>query len=213
MSPVLINGISELVTRADLADRTISINLSKITKYIPESELEKAWDEDYPRITGALYSLLSKTLAELPNVKINKPPRMADFARLGTAMLSALGVDESFSEIFQRNRDTVITRSIEASPVALAVIDLLNGAYSTGKFTGTMKDLLNELSNHKPKYYDSNAWPKSPRGLGDIIKRLAPALRVRGIDAVKDDKPKMDGYHITISKINPVRRTKTDTEL
>ena len=215
MSPVLINGISELVTRADLADRTISISLSKITKYITESDLEKAWDADYPKITGALYSLLSETLAELPAVQIDKPPRMADFARLGQAMLNTniLGVDESFSEIFQRNRDTVITRSIEASPVALAVIDLLNGSYSTGKFTGTMKDLLNELSNHKPKFYDSNAWPKSPRALGDIIKRLAPALRVRGIDAVKEDKPKRDGYHITISKIKPVQRTKTDIEL
>ena len=82
-----------------------------------------------------------------------------------------------------------------------------------GKFSGTMKELLNELSNHKPKYYDSNAWAKSPRGLGDILKRLAPALKVRGIDVTKSSKPKKDGYHVTLTKIQPVQHDKTDIEL
>lgn len=213
MRPVMINGISELATRPDLADRTVFVELKKIECYIPEAELERDWEQDCSQLTGSLYDLLSNTLAELPNVHINKPPRMADFAQLGQAMFNVLEVDESFSEIFSRNRDHVVMRAIESSPVALAIIDLLDSQYSTGKFRGTMKQLLSELSNNKPKFFDPSAWPKSPRGLGDIVKRVTPALLVRGIEVQKDDKPKKDGYHVTISKVKPVEHNRVDVVL
>jgi hypothetical protein len=50
------------------------------------------------------------------------------------------------------------------------------------KYEGTLSDLLNDLGNYAPKHFDKNHWVKSPRGLGELLKRLAPALKVGGID-------------------------------
>ena len=213
MRPTILNGIGEIVTRSDLADRTIYIELSKIDTYIPEAQLEQLWSEDYPKITGALYSLLSRALAELPSVEMNKPPRMADYAKLGQAMLQAMGNDQSFKAMYLQNRTDVITRAIEASPVALAILDFIEDANNLHKFYGTHKQLLIELDNYKPKFYESSAWPKSPKALGTKVQEIAPALLVRGVLVEKDKKPKNNGIHVSLSRVKLESSTRTTVEL
>ena len=84
--PIVMNGINQLVTRPDLADRTVCIELHRIKAYVDEATLVAAWDKDYPKILGAVYDLMSGALRDLPGVKLDKMPRMGDFAKLGTAM-------------------------------------------------------------------------------------------------------------------------------
>ncbi|WP_308874115.1 bifunctional DNA primase/polymerase [Thiothrix subterranea] len=45
--PIVMNGINQLVTRPDLADRTICIELPKI-EYVDDATLTAAWEQDYP---------------------------------------------------------------------------------------------------------------------------------------------------------------------
>jgi len=59
-----------------------------------------------------------------------------------------------------------------------------------------MKALLEKLDKFKQ---ESHAWPKSPRGLGDVLRRQQPALSSLGI-TIEISKPKKDGIHITITK-------------
>ena len=213
MRPVILNGISQLATRPDLADRTIALDLPRINTYIPEQDLKKKWEEDQPLILGALYSLMSKVLAEMPRVRIDKPPRMADFARLGQALLNVMGIDDSFTDIYSRNRDQVVTRAIDASPVAQAVITMLN---DTGDFNGTKGYLMECLDNYKPKYFDKLAYPKTVRGLGDSLRRIAPALRVRNIEVLEDKKRHKDGYRVAIRYVKPdasIHNNKTTIEI
>lgn len=176
--PIVMNGINQLVTRPDLADRTICIELGKVS-YKDEACLKAAWDEDYPRLTGALYSLLAAMLRELPTVKLAKLPRMGDFARLGVAMVRALRLDVDFLTAYNRNRDEVVRRGVDSSPVALALVQRIR---VKGAFDGLVGELLQSLEDHKPLHYDKAAWVKSPRGLGESLRRLAPALLVYGID-------------------------------
>ena len=197
MRPIMINGISQLATRPDLADRTIALELPQVKTYITEAKLKESWDKDLPLILGALYQLMSATLKELPSIHIDKPPRMADFARLGQAMLNTHGSDESFTEIYMRNRDRVVLRAIESSPVAQAIVNLIDRDIF---YKGTKKGLMSRLLINKPDYYDKSAWPKSERGLGDSLRRLAPALRVQGIQIIEDKKRHKDGYHVHIFK-------------
>ena len=205
---VVMNGINQLITRPDLADRTVCVELPRITTYTDEETLKAAWLKDYPKLTGALYSLLSGVLRELPNVELSKPPRMADFAKLGTAMVRAMGQDVDFVAVFNRNRDAVVQRGVEASPVALALLSRMN---VHPEFIGTMGELMQRLDDFTPKHYDKAAWPKSPRGLGEILRRLAPALEVCGI-MIEQMPRRSGGCNYRISKIEP--RTDTlETEL
>ncbi len=179
--PIVMNGINQLVTRPDLADRTVCLELHKIQSYVDEATLMTAWERDYPKILGGLYDLMAVALRDMSLVKLDKLPRMGDFAKLGEAMCLGLGSPHSFVEVFNANRDSVVARGVESSPVALALVSFIN---SEKLFEGTASELMREISRepYLPKYYDRQAWPKSPRGLGEIIRRLAPSLQVYGVD-------------------------------
>lgn len=206
--PVVMNGINQLVLRPDLSDRTVCLELQKIDTYTDEEHLKTQWARDYPKLTGALYTLLSKVLVELPDVIIAKPPRMADFARLGTAMVKALGLDVDFVAAFNSNRDKVVLRSVDSSPVAYALLERIR-VY--GVFEGTLGELMRLLDDHKPAHYDSTAWPKSARGLGEILRRLAPALAVSGLDIEALDRGN-NRYDYRVRKLEPTTDT-IETEL
>ncbi|MFF3720566.1 hypothetical protein [Streptomyces prasinus] len=55
--------------RADLADRTVTVELPRLTECRPESELWKAYTEARPRILGALLDLLVAVLGTLPTIR------------------------------------------------------------------------------------------------------------------------------------------------
>lgn len=208
--PVILNGISQLVNRPDLADRTVGVELQKIDSYVDEATLLSRWQEDYPKILGGLYTLLSQALRELPDVQVNKLPRMGDFAKLGIAMMRATGRDDDFIEIFNRNRDDVVRRGIESSPVALALVAYIK---AKGQFEGTMSELMAALDDplFKPKYYDHAAWPKSEKGLGGVLGRLEPAFKVYGI-RIERLKRVSRGLPYRISKLEPASQT-TESEV
>ena len=175
--PVIANGIQRIATRPDSIDRTIHVELPRILSYKLESELDTAFENDYAKILGGLLNLFHLTLKALPKAEVENPPRMADFARLGEAMFIATDTDGSFTELYRGNRTDSLLRSLESSPVALALQEFI---MKEKDWTGTAKELKAELdSNHKQ---EGEGWVKSPKGMSDALTRLAPALREVGIE-------------------------------
>jgi len=196
--PVIVNSIPSVITAQDLTDRAISIELPRID-YREESEINAAWELAKPSILGGLLDLFVKTLALMPKVKLVNPPRMADFTRLGEAMAQALGRPAgTFDFMYKTNRAESIGRALEASPVAVAVREMVEAhiGLSMVVFSGTMKNLLERLDTHKQ---ESNSWPRSPRGLGDVLRRQQPALSSLGID-IDISKPGRLGVNVEIKK-------------
>lgn len=181
--PIALNGISTLVTAPDLLDRTIRTESPKLETYISESELQKLFNEKQAGIFGGLLDLFAKSLAILPNVTILKPPRMTDFAHFGEAIYQASGKKPGiFMQDYKKGREAAVMQSIESSPIASAVIEL---AQST-EFTGTVGDLLNRLESFRPR--GDTGWPKSAKGLSDLLKRFSPAMRVVGVSVEFESK-------------------------
>ena len=184
--PVFINGIVPLVTAQDLTDRVVHIELPELAAYRPERELDAGFDADAPAIFGGLLDLFVATLAELPRVKLDRPPRMADFAALGEAMMRAEGNDPgAFVSLYSANRRESVARSLESSPVACAIRRLVDESSDTGTAAwprdggpGTVEHLLTRLSDYRE---GADAWPRSARGLGDALRRQRPALAQIGI--------------------------------
>ena len=56
--PVLLNGIPDLVSRGDLASRTLFVRLSPMQRRRPEAELWEAFNAAAPGILGALLDVL-----------------------------------------------------------------------------------------------------------------------------------------------------------
>jgi hypothetical protein len=196
--PVIINAIPNVITAQDLTDRAISIELPRIS-YREESEINAAWEKAKPAIFGGLLDLFVKTLALMPSVKLIDPPRMADFTRLGEAMAQALGHKPgTFVALYKVNRAESIGRALESSPIAVAIREMVDAHYALSKlvFTGTMKQLLEALDKYKQ---ESHAWPKSPKGLGDVLRRQQPALMSLDID-IEISKPGKHGVNVEIKK-------------
>jgi phage/plasmid primase-like uncharacterized protein len=194
--PVVINGIAPTVTAQDLADRVIHVELPVI-EYREETELEAAFAEALPAILGGLLDSFAKTLAKLPEVKLERLPRMGDYARLGEAMMRAQGHEAGkFAALYETNRRDSVARGLDASPVAAAVREMAEASGGRLVFEGTMKSLLERLKDHRN---DAEAWPKSPRGLGDALRRQRPALAQVGID-VTIGKAGREGVNVAVRK-------------
>ena len=87
MRPVILNGIGDIVTRPDLLDRCIVLQLQMIpeSKRRQESELNRQFEEARPRILGALLDAVVVALRKHASVILQFNPRMADFAAWAVA--------------------------------------------------------------------------------------------------------------------------------
>lgn len=180
--PVLINGIVAAVTQQDLVDRCISIECPVLEGRLTSVEMWRAFERNLPSIMGGLLDLAAKALSILPDIQlpVTERPRLAEFALLGCAVAAAMGRDpQEFMGAFNVMRAETVGRTLEASPVAVAVQELIEA--QPGGMAAPLKDILHALENYKPTGTD--AWPRSAKGLGDALRRAAPALRSLGIEA------------------------------
>jgi hypothetical protein len=174
--PIILNGISAAVTAQDLVDRAITIETPVITERHEVTGLWREYEEKRAHLLGALLDIAVKALAVLPEMSIpaDDRPRLVEFALLGMAVAKAAGhTPEDFLNEFNACRQESLARTIDASPVATAVVDMIE-ARPHG-ITAPAKEILLVLEQYRPTGCDS--WPRSAKGLGDALRRAAPALR------------------------------------
>ena len=196
--PVILNGIEDIVTRPDLADRAVFLTLEAIPeeRRRSEAELWAAFDAERPRILGVLLDAAVQGLKMLPDTTLERLPRMADFALWATACETALWPAGTFWSAYCGNRDEAVENVIEADPVAATVRAVM--AERT-EWTGTATDLLGALAEAAgERVAKSKTWPASPRALSGRLRRAATFLRKIGIeiDYVKEGRSRTRIIHI-----------------
>jgi hypothetical protein len=180
--PVILNGIEDIVTRPDLADRALFLTLEPIPeeRRRPERELWAAFEAERPRILGALLNAVAKGLAMLPQTRLDKLPRMADFALWAAACETALWPSGTFWSAYCCNRDEAVEGVIDADPVAAAVRGLMA---ARTEWTGTASELLGALAEMAgERIAKAKTWPDSARALAGRLRRAATFLRTIGIE-------------------------------
>jgi hypothetical protein len=197
--PVILNGIEDIVTRPDLADRAVFLTLEPIPeeRRRPEQELWAAFETERPRILGVLLDAVAKGLAQLTHTKLDKLPRMADFALWATACETALWPPGTFWSAYCGNRDEAVEGVIDADPIAAAVRVVMA---TRTEWTGTASDLLGALAEMAgERVSKSKTWPDSPRSLASRLRRAATFLRKIGIDIAfgREGRARTRMIHIT----------------
>lgn len=180
--PVILNGIEDIVARPDLADRALFLTLEPIPeeRRRPEQELWAVFEGERPRILGALLDAMVKGLAMLPHTRLDKLPRMADFAVWATACETALWPAGTFWSAYCGNRDDAVEGVVEADPVAAAVRAMME---TQREWTGTASELLGALAEVAgERIANSKGWPDSPRALAGRLRRAATFLRKLGLE-------------------------------
>jgi hypothetical protein len=180
--PVILNGIGGIITRPDLMDRAIVVDLRSIPddRRRPEDEFYTALNAARPRLFGALLDAASMAFAREDRVVIERLPRMADATRWITASEGALRWPErSFLAAYTRNRAGSRALTLEASPLTTPIGLLLRDEWS-GTATELLKALEERVDDAVVRRRD---WPKTAARLGIDLRRLAPDLRkVEGIE-------------------------------
>jgi hypothetical protein len=187
MRPVALNGIDQLAERADLADRSLILNLPRIdnSARMDEAKLYEQFELELPQILGALYTVLSSGLARLPNVSLASKPRMADFAMWATASEPGLGLEPgAFMKVYEGNRTEAVRETLDNDPVATPLIKFLDQLHDEGNdlwegSCGELHQRLDSLVDERVKR--SRQWPDSARGLSGRLRRLVTFLREVGI--------------------------------
>lgn len=194
MRPVLVNGINELATRGDLLDRAIVLTLQPIAAHRrrTEADLWPAFYEARPRILGAILDAVAHAMRMLPTIRLAQLPRMADFAVWATAAEPAMEIEPgAFLRAYQGNRAESNESAIEASAIGAPVLALIA---DVGRWAGTASELLTTLESDR--YTDERTrrrknWPRSGRGTGGALRRIAPNLRASGIEVDFDRAPQV----------------------
>jgi phage/plasmid primase-like uncharacterized protein len=200
--PVILNGFEDIVTRPDLADRAIFLTLEPIPENHrkPEAELWAAFRAERPRILGALLDAVACGLRNIDRIKLDRLPRMADFALWGAACETALWPGGTFEAAYTANRNEAVEGVLESDPVASAVRALI-GSLEYPEWTGTATELLGALSQRAGEHATSDkAWPKNGRALSGKLRRVAPFLRKLGISVVFEPRTER-GRPVTISAV------------
>ncbi len=180
--PVILNGIEDIVTRPDLADRAVFLTLESIPeeRRRPEAELWAAFDVERPCILGVLLDAVVEGLRRLPETRLEKLPRMADFALWATACETALWPADTFWSAYCGNRDEAVEGVIDADPIAAAIRAVMA---TRTVWTGTASDLLGALAEVVgERVAKSKTWPDNARALSGRLRRAATFLRKIGIE-------------------------------
>jgi hypothetical protein len=203
--PVILNGIEEIVTRPDLADRALFLTLEPIPeeRRRPEAELWATFEAARTRILGALLDAVVKGLKCLPKTRLARLPRMADFALWATACETAMWPAGTFYAAYCGNRDDAVDAVIEADPVATAVRALMT---ERTEWTGTASELLGALGEMAgERVAKAKTWPDSPRALAGRLRRAATFLRKIGIEMgfEREGRARTRVIRITTSSTDP----------
>jgi hypothetical protein len=177
--PTMLNGIENIVCRSDLADRAIFLALRPIADERRRTE-RPLWSEFElmrPLILGSLLDAAAVGLRKLSSVRLERAPRMADFALWATACEAAFCPPGTFLRVYDANRRAAIEEVIEADPVAAFVREIMT---ERSIWAGSASDLIRARIAEGEDVLDG--WPKNARVLAGRLRRCQTFLRTVGID-------------------------------
>lgn len=176
---IIFNSIQDLITSADLGDRVIALELSKIKPScrLSETEMDVLFKRNHPEILGWLLNCDSWYMAT--KYAFERPAsifRMADFYRIMHVLETHLGWPAmSFATAYRDNRQSTMDSITDQSVIARHVINLMER--TTGNWEGTCQDLLREINRNSPESERSiKAWPRTPQSMSCSMRVIAPNL-------------------------------------
>jgi hypothetical protein len=180
--PICINGIDDCITRGDLLDRSIIMNLEPIPgqKRMLEKKYWNKFRIYHAAILGSLCDALSTSIDNEKVIEHSDLPRMADATKIAANAAPSWGMDPRlWVALMHQNRQGAVEANLDGSVLAVSIKALLS---KVPTWEGTATNLLltlndTEIDRDRP----AKIWPQDPRTLSMHLNRLAPMLRQSGI--------------------------------
>jgi putative DNA primase/helicase len=206
---VLLNGINVPADRPDFADRLLPIDLPRIEDMdrVEEDALSAKFFANHAAWLGAIFSLLSKTIAKRQLVRPPRLPRLADWGRWAAAVYAAMGEEDGqfwldWQQVVKRQH----AAAIEGSPLAQVVIAFMKDRSEWKGAPGRLYEALCPLAEQLG-FAKAKEWPKDVRWLGRRLREVGPVLAAQGITFTDDDRTSSSR---TITILNEPKNDVTD---
>lgn len=200
---MLMNGINNMATRPDLLDRSILIELTRISESDRKefAVMMKDFMDDLPSILGGVFNLLSSAIKLYPSVHLDSLPRMADFARWGFAVAEAMGgFGQKFLNEYKENQGIQNKEALNTDLVAVLLVSFMENQY---EWEGKVSELYLSLKNFALQTgINTNCkdFPKQPNILSRKLNELRSNLQFAGITFESEQRSK--GTFICIKNTN-----------
>jgi hypothetical protein len=144
--PAMIAGVENVITRGDLADRTLYVGLAAVpeNERIAEPEFWASVEKERPAILGALLNALVTGLKRLPTLELRTLPRMATFAKFVTACETEFWDEGTFLAAYLTNADSADVDVLEGDTAVSVLRTFMDDKI---RWEGTATRLLDELVN------------------------------------------------------------------
>ena len=206
------SGINVIFTEPDARDRSITIELEGILDKVTEEKIYSDFYQQLPQLLGYMFDIVSKALQIKDSVKIDRLPRMADFASWGEAISRAMGYTPlEFLNSYYENLEEQNIEIIESDQFTDTIGKLLD--FNITSWISSPKDLIKKLKEYgDAKEIDTTKFPKQPNSLVRRLKKVKPNLReglgieviIARITSGKGNKTKINSAIIKIRKISPI---------
>jgi hypothetical protein len=180
------NGINLGLTEPDIFDRSIMVELERITKEDRKQEADIITEflELRPKLLSYIFDISVKALKIKPTIKLNDLPRMADFAIWGEAIARAMGYKElEFISVYYDNIGKQNVEAVENNPLGQAIAKLIESFFDKDKPSSWQASLskalnvLNTIALENNINTGSKMWPKAENSLSKRLKPLLSNLR------------------------------------
>jgi hypothetical protein len=174
---IIVNGIDLGGLNGDFTDRLALADLERITEACRrgERELEAEWDQAYAAVLGGLLNLAAKVHHKLPAIKVDRLPRMADYAKV-LASIDDINATEGLKRYRERAAH-LAADSVASDPfiARLQELDYACGDLPANKILAAVTP-MRELTNGSwvPDRLPPD-WPKKARVVTTRLTRHAPA--------------------------------------
>lgn len=186
-TPVVLNGIGCFITRGDLLDRSIILNIPPISEDMrkTENEIRSGFYKDRPKIMAAIFDTISFAMKNYNSVNV-KLPRMADLTQWAVAAEPALGLSGGdFLRVYMQSIKNRRLDLFSTDTLALAVEKLLE---QINPWSGTATQLIDEFDSICPREFSKVATKdKHLNTITSSIMRLEPILKEKGISVGRSD--------------------------
>jgi hypothetical protein len=169
--PIIITSIERIAVQSDLLSRSIIINLPNLKTRIDNRSFEEKIKIIRKRILGCLCEASSDALANYKKTEVLPQHRLSSWLKwVGSGTKGGnlgFSINEFRIAIMAAKKENE-SDAIEAAPVALEIINLINrnNGYWEGSIDILLSTLTDRLDNIPPN------WPKTRRSLINSIARI-----------------------------------------
>lgn len=183
---IVLNGIHDLITQSDLAQRCMTFHLKKISnsQIRSEGELLKAFDDAHPEIFAYLLDLMVDVFKALPDVKVLRRERQIDFCKWLAACEVAMKLEPGeLQNAYANNLKESQLDTLLGNSLAVALIDYVESLSPKAEWQGTPHELLTELVQSS-EFSSRNAYdfPANAIALSKRLRGLKASLLTQGFE-------------------------------